>query len=519
METILNNISTPGIVILGVQSSVFLSIVFFGVYQVQATKLLRRLLSQSLRTSNDSIDSQSGMLALASDCRTRYRNAAESIESVDAEAIVTSEMARFPAFKFGFIRWSFVQIDDLIQGGPGFLITLGLIGTFFGLIQNLGGLSTLFEATDGISQQTDLLDGFSQIFPAMGAAFTTSLFGVLLSSIVWILGIFFGITRLRLELELLLCGYLEQVVQANCRCYSLVGESMERMEAYLTDYLSKFSLHVGRAIEESINASIGKLVLELSDQINETKNFVLAVTDGSQKLEASGKLFFSAAKVLEKSAFASEFADACEHFLEHTRLLGQSAGYLNDSSNAIGQKISELSEYLDKGSILQEKIVDASDVSIKALQDCVSKVDLICDKNTAILKESSTSLESSMERIWNLSSLEMDQMKVSVEAMQGLQKRGMTWLSMRAKTDSKLVEINSTLQDLLAQFVIAVERVNQSTGRSFDEYRAQINSLSGLVESISNEAKGRESDVLEVKDGLNRMAEIEKKIEEMTRNL
>ena len=31
--------------------------------------------------------------------------------------------------------------------------------------------------------------------------------------------------------------------------------------------------------------------------------------------------------------------------------------------------------------------------------------------------------------------------------------------------------------------------------------------------------KGRESDVLEVKDGLNRMAEIEKKIEEMTRNL
>ena len=54
-----------------------------------------------------------------------------------------------------------------------------------------------------------------------------------------------------------------------------------------------------------------------------------------------------------------------------------------------------------------------------------------------------------MERIWNLSSLEMDQMKVSVEAMQGLQKRGMTWLSMRAKTDSKLVEVNSMLQDLL----------------------------------------------------------------------
>ena len=57
----------------------FSSRLLFGVYQGTATKLLRRLLSQSLRTSNDSIDSQSGMLALASDCRTRYRNAAESM--------------------------------------------------------------------------------------------------------------------------------------------------------------------------------------------------------------------------------------------------------------------------------------------------------------------------------------------------------------------------------------------------------------------------------------------------------
>ena len=518
METVLNNISIPGLVILGVQSVVFLTIILVGLYQVQSTKTLRRLLSQSLRTSEDAINSQVGMLALASDCRTRYRNAAERIESVDAEAIVSSEIARFPAFKIGFVRWTFLQIDDLIQGGPGFLITLGLIGTFFGLIQNLGGLASLFQATQEISKQTNLLSGFSEIFPAMGAAFTTSLFGVLLSSSIWILGILFGLTRLRLELEQLLCGYLEQVVQANCRCYSLVGESMERMEEYLTDYLSKFSSHMGSAIEDSIRASIGKLVQELSDQINETKNFVGAVTEGSQKLEASGKLFFSATKTLEKSAFASEFAGACEQFLEHTRLLGQSAGYLNDSSNAIGQKISELSEYLDQGSKMQEKIVDASDVTINALKDCVSKVDLICDKNSEILKDSASSLESSMERIWNLSALEMDQMKISVEAMQGLQKRGMTWLSMRAKTDSKLVEINSMLQDLLAQFVIAVEQVNQSTGRSFDEYRGQITTLSGLVESVSNEVKARESDALEVKEGLKRMAEIEQKIADLTRN-
>ena len=126
-------------------------------------------------------------------------------------------------------------------------------------------------------------------------------------------------------------------------------------------------------------------------------------------------------------------------------------------------------------------------------------------------------LESPMERFGICQTLKWSD-EGSVEAMQGLQKRGMTWLSMRAKTDSKLVEVNSMLQDLLAQFVIAVERVNQSTGRSFDEYRGQITTLSGLVESVSNEVKARESDALEVKEGLKRMAEIEQKIEDLTRN-
>jgi len=155
----------------------FLLIACLGLYQVKITQILRRLLEQSLRTSSEAISSQSGMFALASDCQTRYRNAAERVESVDTDAIVLSEMTCFSAIRLGQFRWTFLQIDDLLQGEPGFLITLGLIGTFSGLIQNMSGLSTLLLT----GEEVNLIRGFAAIFPSMGAAFSTSLFGIFLS--------------------------------------------------------------------------------------------------------------------------------------------------------------------------------------------------------------------------------------------------------------------------------------------------------------------------------------------------
>ena len=490
MDNFFTNISDIGIVIISIQATVFITVIALGMYATAATRPLRRKLEESLRTSIDCINDLNGMSSLASDCRTRYVNAAERIESVDADAIVQSEIARFPAIKMGPIKWTFEQIEELLQGGPGFLITLGLIGTFWGLINNMSGLSNLLLTGEGISNQKGLIQGFSELFPAMGAAFITSLLGIFLSSIVWILGIILGISRTKIELEQLLTGYLEQVVQANCRCYSLVGESMERMERYLTDYLSAFSDHVGKSIESSINSSIHKLVGTLSEQVNETVRFVRAIADGSTKLQTAGNLFADATNALSTSSFATEFSNSCELFIEHTRLLGQAAGNMDDSAHLLSKEVKDLISYIESANSLQEKSIDNLDESFKAIGD-----------HSELLK---STVNSSTEKL-----------STATEAMERIQKRGMTWLSMRAKTDSKLTELNENLSKLVVQYSIAMEKIINSSDTTIDAYRQEIQELSRQSKEYIDALKRQEQEAIKIKEGLSQIKELDQRLRDL----
>lgn len=421
--SLFNNISSIGQVILITQLLFFFFVVSLGLYQVIATKRLRKSLAESLRLSRDTLGDGSGMAMLAVSCRTRYRNAAERIESVDAHSIASSELARFPLIKLGQLRWTIYQSDELLNGAAGFLVTLGLVGTFSGLIQNISGLSGLLLSGEGISDQPNLIQGFASIFPAMGAAFITSLAGILLSSSLWLIGTFNRMTGLKDELLDLLCGYLEQVVQADCRCYSLVGESIERMQNYLDDYLSKFSMTVGIQIKESIDQSIKRLVNVLAAQIDETKLFVKAISGGCGELEKAGHVFSKATAQLERSDFASEFSEACARFIDHTKLLAQSTENMKDASGNLSQQ----------GVELAKQITISCDVS--------EKLSGVLDESLYALKTSQQSAISTGESLNN-----------AVEAMEGINKRGMTWLSMRAKTDSKLVELTEQLQEIVTTF-------------------------------------------------------------------
>jgi len=391
-------------------------------------------------------------------------------------------MARFPAIRFGLFRWTFLQIDDLLQGGPGFLITLGLIGTFSGLIQNMSRLSALLLIGEGVSSQASLIKGFAAIFPSMGAAFSTSLFGIFLSTCLWILSILLGISRIKIQLEQLLCGYLEQVVQADCRCYSLVGESMERMEAYLTDYLSKFTDHVGRSIESSINNAIKRLILSLSDHIDATKGFVQAVSSGSTELKNAGEVFAKATDKLHASSFANEFASACELFIDHTRLLDQSARHINDSSRRLAGEVVELSKVLVKTKDMQGQLI----VNLLAAMEA---------------------LHTSADDFKSASQSSNDEMRVATEAMQGSQKRGMRWLSTRAKTDAKLVEVIDLLQNLLLQFTQTTDKINTSSEATFDAYRFSLHELAERSQCLLNASRNQEASMNEVRVELQKIAE------------
>jgi methyl-accepting chemotaxis protein len=479
-------IGIPGWLILVAQFSVFAIILRLGLEFERSSRSLRTILSRCLSESRDLISDNDMQLSLARDCATRYRIAATRIEDVDAYAIANSEISRATASRLFKRPWSYPKIDELLHGGSGFLVTLGLIGTFFGLMANMVQLSELVLASEDGSQQASLMQGLAAVFPSMAAAFTTSLVGVLLSSILWIVGTTNGLLTLKDELTELLSGYLEQVVQADCRRYSLVGESMERMEHYLTDYLSKFSEKVGDSIEQAIMNNIASLVSALKYQVDQITSLVTRIKDGSEKLSDAGLLFHSASQVLGKSDFAERFGEACELFLKSSEEFSKSSELLLEASGDAASSCKELVEAVELSSSVTESLgtslIEAKDSTVQVLSLGVKSIERLKDATGAI---------------------------------EGIQKRGMTWLSMRAKTDQQLMEINSQLNDVIANIAEVASRVASTRATDIAEIQSSITSVNEIANSLSAAMRQQENTSLLVVEGLEQMKSVAERISAM----
>jgi hypothetical protein len=483
---IIFKIGIPGWLILVAQFSVFAIILRLGLEFEKSSRSLRTILSRCLRESRDLVSDNDMQLSLARDCATRYRIAATRIEDVDAYAIANSEISRATAIRLFKRSWSYPKIDELLHGGSGFLVTLGLIGTFFGLMANMVQLSELVLASEDGSQQASLMQGLAAVFPSMAAAFTTSLVGVLLSSILWIFGTTNGLLTLKDELTELLSGYLEQVVQVDLTRYSLVGETMERMEKYMTNFLSTFSESVGDSIEQAIMNNIASLVSALKYQVDQITSLVARIKDGSEKLSDAGLLFHSASQVLGKSDFAERFGEACDLFLISSEQFSKSSELLVEASGDAASSCKELVEAVELSSSVTESLgsslIEAKDSTIQLLSLGVTSIERLKDATGAI---------------------------------EGIQKRGMTWLSMRAKTDQQLMEINSQLNDVIANIAEVASRVASTRAADIAEIQSSISSVKEIANSLSAAIKQQENTSVLVVEGLEQMQSVAARISAM----
>jgi hypothetical protein len=477
---IIYKIGIPGWTILAIQFLFFAVVIKLGLTVEKSSRSLRSLLSRCLRESRDLVQDGNHDVTLARDCATRYRLAASRIEDVDAYAIANSEISRSTATQLLKRSLSFAKIDELLHGGSGFLVTLGLIGTFFGLMANMVQLSELVMVSDGGGAQQDtLMQGLAAVFPSMAAAFTTSLVGVLLSSILWIIGTANGMLGLKDEIAELLAGYLEQVVQADCRRYSLVGESMERMEKYLTDYLSTFSKRVGDAIELAIMKNITSLISSLNDQVDQVASFVTQVKDGSAKMSEAGDLYFRASKILNESDFAEKFGESCESYLQGSEEFRESSQLLLQASNDAASSCRKLAE---------------------SVSDSIAV--------TESLGTTLTEAKENTVQVLSLGIKSIENMKEATSAMESIQKRGMTWLSMRAKTDQQLIEINSQLNDVIKNIASVAMQVANTRVSDISEIQQNISSINQIVFDLSTVARQQEQATKSIIQGLQEMTSV-----------
>ena len=496
MEWILDNISTAGITILSIQSFIFITAIWLSIYQEKKLSPLKGKLKNCREQIADNINKidlenpRNRTLELAIECRERYQHAASAIENISAENIAANTVDEYPIIRTGPKKWTLGEINELIVGAPSFLITLGLIGTFYGLIQNMSKLSLLLTTQENLGQTEGLINNFANIFPAMGAAFSTSLAGVFYSSTIWILSILLGTINSKERLEQSLCDYLEHIVQVNCRTSSL-SAALDRMEDILTDYLSNFTNIVGGTIERSVDRAIGNLVNSLKGHVDKTAAFTREIEISCGQLKDAGQVFSYAADQLHESSFADEFSKACSKFINHTNLLAQASQNIEKSSTDLSGSIDELNNVIEETGELQSAQLKEISVSSKAMVNTSSSMIDVNEKSISELQN-------------------------AVIAIQNIQKRGMTWLSMRAKTDEKITDLNEDLRKIVVQFASVNERIISSSQSTFDTYRKEVNRISEYAKQLANLSNERKGDYEAIKEGLNQMKSIDEKLNRLS---
>lgn len=338
------NLSTGAAVFLTIEI-VFFCFLIYAIYRAKrCLSSPLSALSRSLRLSEDIFGDERNFVTSA---RTRYRRAAERIEDVDAHAIASGELSGYEVMSVWKWRINIGSLNELISSAPGVFVTIGLLGTFVGLALNLGELSTILDSGDANSSVSpgDLVERLGGVLAPMSTAFLSSLGGVFFSLLFWIVGLVIGANRLLDETETLLTAYLEQIVQADCNRFSLMRASVERMELCLAEFMSKFSERVGSAIDQAMSRKVTEVFDAIKRGADSLENYAQAFDQGAKELQMSGNAFYKAATLFSQSSFASDFSGSVDDFLQVSKELTQSAGYLATNLNAL----TERSELIESG--------------------------------------------------------------------------------------------------------------------------------------------------------------------------
>lgn len=366
MDSILK-IGPLGFAVIVFQIVLFYSLIYCSLKVSNKTRPLLRTMSQSLADFTDRFGDEDNVVTRA---RTRYRRALENIEKVNTQLITSSMLSYTEAVRIFGIKLSFSEFDQLIRSGPSILITLGLLGTFIGLTGNLSELSLILDSAR-LSPAESLLRA-SGILGPMATAFISSLVAVSLSLAVWIIGTIKGVNTTVSDLNELMGAYLDQVIQANSKRYSLMRESMERMESYLEEFLATFTDRVGVSIDRAMRDKISEVFESLRESSSAHAKYVSLLEDGSNALQDAGNAFERASLTFAKSSFATDFSESTERFLAAANDVSQKSSSLAISASQLETLLTSLRDSCTQGTHyfveMREAASAQSQVTLSALE-------------------------------------------------------------------------------------------------------------------------------------------------------
>lgn len=257
--------------------------------------------------------------------RHRYIALLSHVDNIDTAEFSAGEIERL-SLRIFRREVTAASAHSWIHQAPGILISLGLLGTFWGLTVGLGKISGALEP-GATSDQT--MNALSAIVAPMGTAFQTSLIGLLLSLIVLITSQLSGARTCLERCESLLSSWLETVLpqELGDKLMTPLKKSIDGLNATAKDLPTAISLSVEQAMQAAFAEKLAKM-FNLSTTIAvEAQQATRQLSAVASNLNESGQDFVMAARAFQQSKFPEALRESVSGLLEtKERVTASSAG-------------------------------------------------------------------------------------------------------------------------------------------------------------------------------------------------
>ena len=259
--------------------------------------------------------------------KDRYRALNNHVDNIDAAEFSSGEIERLSLRIFGRGVTAASAHSWIIQA-PGILISLGLLGTFWGLTVGLGQISGAL-APGATPEQT--MNTLSAIVAPMGTAFQTSLIGLLLSLIVLITSQLSGARTCLERCESLLSSWLETVLPL-----TLGDELMTPLKKSidgLNDTVRRLPDDISWSVERAMQAAFAEKLTQmfnLSTTIaGEAQHATRQLAAVANNLNETSQDFVMAAQAFQQSKFPEALRESVAGLLETKERIAVSSDVLS----------------------------------------------------------------------------------------------------------------------------------------------------------------------------------------------
>jgi len=246
--------------------------------------------------------------------RSRYEALIPFVDNIDTAEFSAGEIERL-SFRILNREVTAASAHSWIHQAPGILISLGLLGTFWGLTVGLGKISGAL-APNAPPAQT--MAALSSIVAPMGTAFQTSLIGLLLSLIVLITSQLSGARTCLERCESLLSSWLETVLpqELDNKLSTPLKKSIDGLNDTAKQLPGLVSQSIQIAMKEAFAEKLAKM-FNLSTTIAvEAQQATRQLSAVASNLNESGQDFVMAARAFQQSKFPEALRESVSGLLE-----------------------------------------------------------------------------------------------------------------------------------------------------------------------------------------------------------